>query len=237
MGPCDIGVILTFHREGLLAQSTLRSAWEAKARAEARGLRVEVTVVADQPDPATAAVLGGWRAQGHTLRLIESEAGDVGHNRNAAIAATPARFIATLDGDDLWCPDWLTAAATRAMEGARRVIWHPEANLYFGQRGAEHWFMHPDMDAPGFDVADLVLVNPWTALCLAPREIFLDVPYPPSNVKAGFGFEDWHWNRATVARGVVHKTVPGTVHFIRQKPVSLMRSTAATGGLMVPLSP
>lgn len=228
----EIGVVVTLHREGLLAAASLASAMEAAEFARARGSTVHLMAVLDRPDAATASVLESWKGG---IEVLERACGDVGLNRNAAVAALPARFLALLDGDDLWTPDWLAAAHDAARAGPSRAVWHPEANLYFDQHGHEHWFMHPDMEAPDFDRASMELFNPWTALCFAPRELFLEVPYPASDLAGGFGYEDWHWNLATAARGAVHKTVPGTVHLIRQKPVSLMRRTAAGGALMVPL--
>lgn len=228
----DICVVLTLHREGLLAQGSLASAAEAVRVAARQGISARILAVADRPDDLTRGVLAAWRGG---LDLLEANSGDVGLNRNAAIAASGAGHIAILDGDDLWAPDWLAAAFAAARSGPARAVWHPEANLYFGVPGQEHWFLHPDMEAPGFDHAAMELHNPWTALCFAPRALFLEVPYPASDIAGGFGYEDWHWNLATAARGMVHKTVPGSVHFIRQKPVSLMRRTAAGGALMVPL--
>lgn len=216
----------------MLAEATLASAAEAVRVAARQGISVQMIAVADRPDDLTRTVLEGWRSE---LEALEVSTGDVGLNRNAAIASVTAEFVAILDGDDLWAPDWLAAAFAAARAGPAGAVWHPEANLYFGAPGDEHWFLHPDMQAPGFDRAIMELYNPWTALCFAPRALFLDVPYPPSDLAGGFGYEDWHWNFATAQRGVLHKTVPGTVHFIRQKPVSLMRRTTAVGALMVPL--
>nr|WP_242535197.1 glycosyltransferase family A protein [Roseococcus suduntuyensis] len=166
--------------------------------------------------------------------MLEADSGDVGLNRNAAVAATRARYIAMLDADDIWGPSWLAAAFAVAAAGPPGAVWHPEANLYFGHHGHEHWFMHPDMEAPGFDRTAMELFNPWTALCFARREVFVETPYPASDVAGGFGFEDWHWNLATAARGAIHKIVPGTLHLIRQKPTSLMRRTSAEGALRGP---
>lgn len=227
----DISVIVTLHQEGLLAEATLASAARAAGVAARQGLSVHLLAVVDRPDELTRSVLEGWRSR---LEILEVHTGDVGLNRNAATASATADFVAFLDGDDLWAPDWLATAFAAAQAGPVRSVWHPEANLYFGEAGNESWFLHPDMEAPGFDRAIIELYNPWTALCFAPRALLLDIPYPPSDLAGGFGYEDWHWNLVTARRGVLHKIVPGTVHFIRQKPVSLMRRTTAAGALMVP---
>ncbi|MBB3899884.1 glycosyltransferase family A protein [Roseococcus suduntuyensis] len=226
----EIGVILPVHREGLLAEASFACALDAARAAAGHGIGVTITVVADRADAATRALLPGWAARGATL--LESEAGDLGLARNAAIAATPARFIALLDGDDLWAEGWLTAALAAARADPRRIVWHPEASLYFGA-GDPRWLLHPDMEHPEFDPAQLWLRNSWNALCFAPREIFLDIPYRPTDLSGGFGYEDWNWNMNTLRQGVLHKVVPGTLHLLRQKAVSLVRSTAAAGALVI----
>ena len=64
--------------------------------------------------------------------------------------------------------------------------------------------------------------NYWDALCLAPRAVFIDHPFRQNNIKAGYGHEDWHWNNLTLAAGIAHRPVPGTVHFKRRRDGSQM---------------
>lgn len=230
----DICVVLNLHREGLLAHASLRSALEAKATAEAKGIAVEVVAVADRSDEATRRFLEVVRGSG--ARVHEVDYGDSGLSRNAAVESTHADFVAFLDADDLWAPNWLSAAFAAATADPREVVWHPEANLYFGPAGNAHWLQHPDMDDADFDWTGLALSNYWTALAFARRDLLLRIPYSPTNLDSGFGYEDWAWNTETIARGVIHKTVPGTVHLIRMRPQSLVRRTSAAGALMTPTS-
>jgi glycosyltransferase involved in cell wall biosynthesis len=227
----DIGIVIPVHNEGLLAEASVACALHAAGAARIKGLQVSLTIVADRVDTATTALLEGWRARG--ANILDSAAGDLGLARNAAIDATPARFIALLDGDDLWGDGWLAAAHEAAHSDPRRVVWHPEGNLYFGQGGDPRWLLHPDMEHPDFDASQLWLRNLWNSLCFAPRELFLEVPYRPTRLADGFGYEDWNWHLNTIGRGILHKVVPGTVHLLRQKPVSLVRLTAAAGALVI----
>ena len=117
------------HSEGILAHASLRSMIEAKAAAEVEGVRVELLVIADCPRSGTRDYLG--IAQGLGARVMEVDVDDLGLARNAAVAVCTTRFLAFLDGDDLWAPRWLVRAHAAAMREPRDVLWHPEASLYF----------------------------------------------------------------------------------------------------------
>jgi hypothetical protein len=57
----EIGVVVTLHREGLLAAATLASAFEAAEFARVKGKTVRLLAVLDQPDAVTRSVLESWR--------------------------------------------------------------------------------------------------------------------------------------------------------------------------------
>lgn len=228
----DICAVLNLHREGLMAHASFRSILEARAQAEAEGIVVEIVAVLDRPDAVTRELAATFPAAG--TRILELAVGDLGMSRNAAVEACNADFVAFLDGDDLWSPPWLARAWHAATSDPREIVWHPEANLYFGPAGGEHWFLHPDMDAPDFDRTAMALQNCWTALCLAPRQVLRRIPYQATRLAQGVGYEDWSWHAATMAAGVLHKTVPGTVHLIRRKAQSLVQQTFQSGALPIP---
>jgi hypothetical protein len=227
----EITAILNVHDEGILAHASLLSILAAKRAAEAAGISVEILVAADCPSESTYAFLS--TARGFGTQLLELSVHDLGLARNAAVAACSSHFVAFLDGDDLWSRRWLAMAHKMATDNSPSTIWHPEANLYFGAGGAR-WMLHHEMDDFAGDWVSLGLRNHWTSLCFTAREILLQVPYRSTDLKAGLGYEDWSWNAETVARGYLHKIVPGTVHLLRTRPNSLVRQTAAAKGLMTP---
>jgi glycosyltransferase involved in cell wall biosynthesis len=228
----EITAILNLHREGILAHASLRSIIGAKAAAEDEGVGVEILVVADCSDSGTRDYLG--IAQSVGARVLEVDVDDLGLARNAAVAACTTRYMAFLDGDDLWAPRWLVGAHAAAMREPRDVIWHPEASLYFGPAGAPFWRMHPDMDDEAGDWTTLALENLWTSSTFASRDIFLRVPYRATNLHAGLGYEDWCWNAETIANGILHRPVPGTVHLLRMRLRTLSHRTLAAAALMTP---
>jgi hypothetical protein len=93
-------------------------------------------------------------------------------------------------------------------------------NVVFGTTRAIWW--HADSEAAGFDMDFQRVGNYWDAMCLAPREVFVAYPFRQNAIKAGYGHEDWHWNNVTLAAGIAHRPVPGTVHFKRRRVGSQM---------------
>ncbi len=207
-----ITAVVNLHREGRDAQPTVRSAEIAVERARGLGVEVELLLVADRPDAETVELVESIPGA-NTLVL---DVGDLGEARNAAAAEARGRWVAYLDGDDLWGASWLAAAhqAASAPTEIDPVVWHPELSLYFGEtRRAVH---HPDSLSPGFDRTRFRLHNAWTALCFVEREVVLTVPYRRNRLAHGFGFEDWSWNTEILDRGGAHRIVPDTVHAIRR---------------------
>ncbi|MFC3124174.1 glycosyltransferase family 2 protein [Pseudoroseomonas globiformis] len=230
----DITAILNVHREGVLAHSSLRSMLEARRVAAAEGLRVEIIIAADCPDAAMRDYLDTVpRADAEILELTVD---DLGLARNAAAASGKGRYFAFLDGDDLWSSNWLAQAYRCAENSNEPTVWHPEANLYFGAETSPIWMMHHDLDTEAGDWVTLGLRNHWTSLSFSPREVLERVPYRPSAIREGFGYEDWCWNGETVSQGLLHRKVPGTVHLVRIQPHSLVRRTSAEQALVTPFS-
>src|SRR6476469_10430183 len=75
--------------------------------------RLEYVVVDDGSTDDTAAIVAERATRDPRLRLIRTENGGSGRARNVGLTATTAPFVAFLDGDDRWHPDFLrTALAT-----------------------------------------------------------------------------------------------------------------------------
>lgn len=211
----DVTVVVNAHREGLLVHTCVRSVAAAIEAAEAVGVTCELSVVLDNPDETTRDFVRGHRLLTQA-RIMETNFGDLAAARNLGAETARGRFVAYVDADDLWCRDWLAKAHAAAIAFDRPAIWHPERNLIFGAVDP-YYFVHMDMEDPEFDIDWLRIENYWTALSFGLRSIYLDHPYHPNRIDEGFGYEDWGWNIRTIAVGLIHKTVPSTMHFIRRK--------------------
>ena len=218
----DISAIITGHREGLLAGPSIASFDAAIANARDSGLNVEPIVVLDRCDDLTRSIFEDGPDRGYLI--LQGDGGDPALARNQGVAAASGRFVSFLDADDLWSSNWLTRSYAFCVEASRPTIGHSECNIVFGK--VSHVWFHLDSEAPGFDLDTLRVENYWDALCFADRRILLDSPYVQNDVAAGYGHEDWHWNCVTLARGISHRPVPGTVHAKRRRDGS--QSTRCT---------
>ncbi len=214
----DITAVITGHREALLAGPALRSFWVCVEHARAAGLSVETLGVLDAPDGLTRSLFEAQQEAG--LVVLACHGRDPAVARNHAVAQASGTHLAFLDADDLWSRNWLVDAHHFVAASPRPVVAHSEMNVVFGNYRCVWW--HADSEAEGFDVDFQRLGNYWDAMCLARLDLFRAHPFRRNDIKAGYGHEDWYWNNETLAAGIAHRPVPGTVHFKRRRDNSQM---------------
>lgn len=230
----DISLVVTFHSERLLAATTLASLARCLASATKAGYRCELVCVLDRIDSQTDATVRRHAPLGTVF--VDADVGDPGGARNVGIAQAKGRYLGVADGDDYYSRDWLVAAV-RFLDGKGdgRSIARPEYVVSFG--AIEDFVEQIDQSDPLFSDSALITTNFWSCTSFALRETYLDVPYRVNLSKAtAFGYEDWHWNCETVARGYTHHPVPRTVHFYRRKADGVLFRELGDNALIGPTS-
>lgn len=231
----DLSVIITFHKEGILAHATLRSYALTRQRARLAGWKIEFIFVLDNADVATRDVVRGHPDLDGTELIVESHAGDSALARNAGVAKATGTYLATLDGDDLVSRDYLERHLEFASVQSGRVILHPEFVVSFGMYNAFNWQV--DQRGRYYSRDSLLFVNPWISAVFGLRETFLQVPYVPCfPATTGFGYEDWYWNCETTAAGFEHLIVPGTAYYYRRKLTGSVNEASRAMQVVMPPS-
>lgn len=222
----DCSAILTAHGEGALAGMSLRSLADAVGAARAAGWSVEMMAVLDRPDAATRRLFADTAVP---LTLLETDHGDQGAVRNAAAAAANGRFLAFLDGDDLWSENWLTAGLAEAARTDPPAVVHPAVNWFFGERN--NLFFKTGSDDPAFSADFLRFGNYWDAMMIVERDLLRRLPFSPRDLAAGYAYEDWYWAAASHAAGVKHRVAADTIHFKRRREGSQHSRSVASAAL------
>lgn len=225
----DISIIITAHKEGLLAGVSAQSAMEAATCAKANGLSCEFVVVLDNADELTRDTL--THALTENTTILETSEGDPGLARNRGIEAAKGVCAAFLDADDLWSENWLVEAA-KLIEQRPDAIAQCACAVAFGNE--QHLWWHQDSETGMCDPDYLEWLNYWDALVFARRDLLAKFPYRANNIKLGYGHEDWHWNRVTLTAGVPHKPVPRTIHFKRKRSGTQSTLVDKVGGMPWP---
>jgi len=232
MSRVDITAIVNLHAEGELARQTFASIARAKSFAECRALFVEALAVLDRPTKDTLHFVESYG--GMEFSTIQVSYGDLGQARNAGVDQASGKWIAFIDGDDLWAENWLAAAHAAATSDARPIIWHPLGLLVFGEK--THLFVHVDAEDDDFDPVGLSMSNHWASQCFAARHVLAALPYPKTDLSRQLGYEDWGWNMETLSRGFIHKCVPDTINACWARSGSLLKSTEARRAMPEPTS-
>ncbi|MBX2886430.1 MAG: glycosyltransferase family 2 protein [Granulosicoccus sp.] len=208
-----ITAVMTAHGEGALAGVSYKNMCNTVEFAQANGISVQKLLFLDRADQYTSAVFNGLDQSDVTI--VETDFGDQGKVRNTAAEMANGEYIAFIDGDDLWSDNWLCEAHTLLKQFGDRGIAHPEFNWFFG--GVSSVLINVDQESAEYEEDFLRHANYWDAMCMAKTSTHLAHPYCERRIKAGFAFEDWHWNCETVSAGFIHKVVPDTIHFKRRR--------------------
>ena len=227
----DISLVMTFHREGLVAKWSLDSLNRVRACAEERGVKVQLVCVLDNADELTKAIVTTHPVINDRDWLLISTCGSPGLSRNIGILHSNGTYIGVLDGDDYCSENWIAEGFKIAENFGASVVVHPEYVVSFDSKHVLARVI--DQRDGKFSMGACVNSNPWVVTSIAHRAVFETVPYVETNVRAtGFGYEDWHWNLELVSKGVVHIVSPRTALYYRRKASSVLMIETAAGAIV-----
>lgn len=154
--------------------------------------RLEYVVVDDGSTDDTAAIVAERAGRDPRLRLIQTENGGSGRARNVGLTATTAPFVAFLDGDDRWHPDFLRTALATLDTAAPHVgaaFSHTRVLLESGRVVGRRW------QPAGICDLDRMLIdhNPphnGSSLVLR-RSCFAEVGTFDASLRSGVDFDMW----------------------------------------------
>lgn len=225
----DITVVLMTHAEGKLIVPTLESFKQAINHAEAAGITIEKMVTMDNPSPETKDIIDQIDEDWTVLTLSY---GDLGKVRNHAAKQSKGKYFAILDGDDFWSYNWLSSAFKLSENSDDEIIVHPELNWLFEE--VNNIFYHCDEEYESFDYEALRSTNPWDSLCFCRSELVKKMPYVKRQIKEGFAYEDWNWNRRTFEKKIAHVIAHDTIIFKRRRSASQGAQAAKRGVISKP---
>jgi len=231
----DLTAVVTFHREGILAHTALRSYLRSCRLAQDAAIAMNMVLVLDNCDEETRRMVRHHPDLHGDEIIIEASLGDAALARNLGISHATGTYVCTLDGDDLISREYFQRHFQSARQAGHRAVLHAEIVAIFGR---DHRFSHQiDQRAMPFSEDMLLSENPWVSAVFGRREIFSEVPYVacyPS--QTGFGYEDWHWSCQTTAAGLEHVVVPGTAYFYRLKSSGSVNATSSALQVLMPPS-
>lgn len=208
----DLSVVIFAGRQGRALHGTVLSVERAVARARAAGARIDITVALHDAGATTRE----WLREYCAHDCIEIDAACLGGARNRAREAVAGRYLAFLDGGELWSGTFLDSALRQARrEDWDQVVLRPAASLGFSDR----YFYQMNyatrfVPAPGECEPEALLDgNPYPPTFLADRRILEAVPFPTVDVARGWDAVDWWWCANLLGAGIDQVPVAGTVHY------------------------
>jgi hypothetical protein len=220
----DAEVVLFARAQGNFLGGCVASIHRAASHAEGRGLTVALTAVLHAPTPVTRRVAESLLDA--RWRILDLPTTEVSAARNAARESLRGRYVAFIDGDDLWCETWLHAACRAAL--VEQAVWRPELLLTFGNdfHAAAGYAAIPQ---PAFlpDPSVLLARDVLPSGFLAPQGLLAAHPWPQADRGHGWEAVDRWWACEVAASGHAHRALPGTFHY-RRRPDALRQTAPST---------
>jgi hypothetical protein len=213
IGRPDLGVAIFARDEAHRMHRTIVSVNRALAVLNGLGVAADVVVIHCGRCEKTRA----WLAQKCSFRVAHLDEACLGEARNHARQLLKNRFLAFIDGGDLWSGNFLVDALSRATRYRHQAVWRPAFSVSFADQYFETDLLErrdtpwPDMLNP----ATLLIEPLFPPTFLAARSVLEIVPFPVEDLERGWTEIDWWWS-ANLAGGRIEQIpVAQSIHYHR----------------------
>lgn len=212
----ELGIAIFASDEGHLQHRTQVSVKRALAALTDLGATADVVVIQRGRCEKT----GAWLAERCPWRVVTLACASLGEARNRACGLLQNRFLAFIDGCDMWSANFLVDALSRARRNARPAVWRPAFSVGY----TDDYFRHDllvrrEMPWPEvLDPATLLIEPIFPATFLAARSILEAVPFPVEDEERGWTEVDWWWSANLAGEGIEQIPVAESIHYTRVLP-------------------
>lgn len=211
----DVSVVICGHNEGRLLHRTLRSVFRSVKFFKSKiGSDIEVILSLGSPSKATKDYLLNSNFK-KKIKIYENNFEDIALSRNFGVEKASGKYIAFIDGDNLFCENWLVEAYQYAEITKEECLLHPEYLVNFESRNTI-WKRISSTD-PRFKFGSLISFNPWDSTVFGEKRTFEKYKFRVFQKNSGWGNIDWDFICTTLAENINHVVLNGTVVFVRTK--------------------
>ena len=213
----EISINLTSSDEGLMLYKTLRCIRNMCNRLEGMSVTFEINVSLDCADELTAGVANDFKHKnpGFRINLVDVNYRDKGLSRNYLASISSGRYIAVLNGGDLYTQNYLLSAYTKSEESKKPTIYSPKFLICFD----ESHYMTVVRESSSVDPVSLFDFNYLPDQYFAPRNAVVKNPY--SSNSGVYSSEGWRWSTQMINDGYEFKVIDDSIYFFRYKEDSL----------------
>ncbi len=235
----ELTIALTSHAETYEAGPMFASLKAAINECYKFGIRCELVVGFDKSSEENKKFFNNsLRKHFQGVKCFNYSFGDQGKTRNALVSEAKGEFLAIVDADDLVSENWFVNATLKLRKQAAQnvnAIIHPELNFQFD--GVIQAYSNPDQCSPLFSPHVMAIANYYDAMCVAPTQLWRQLPYADRDLESGFALEDYQWFVEATALGWRHEIAPDTIVFKRRRDASQHRNSLKEKALIRAIEP
>lgn len=211
--PVDVSVIWITGSQKHLLSGALKSIERATRHANRAGISTEILVIKHGSDEKT----GTWLQQESTHRTLDVPEGCLGTARNRAVQQTTGKYVAFVDGTDIWSRNFLVEASSCDQRSTRPTVWRPYASVGFADQYDQisQYSLRLIPQPEWFDPLSLLQSNPYPTTLFTRRTILDQVPFPLEDHDRGWTDVDGWWCANVAGVGIDQRPVPETLHYFR----------------------